>query len=37
VFVDPDVVGGVRARIGDTVIDGSLARRLQDVRTRIGA
>lgn len=36
VFVDPDVVGGVRARIGDTVIDGSLARRLDDVRTRVG-
>lgn len=37
VHVDPAVLGGVRARIGDTVIDGSLARRLQDVRTRIGA
>jgi F-type H+-transporting ATPase subunit delta len=37
VIVDPSVVGGVRARIGDTVIDGSLARRLQDVRARIGA
>jgi F-type H+-transporting ATPase subunit delta len=36
VFVDEDVVGGVRAKIGDTVIDGSLARRLDDVRTRIG-
>lgn len=36
VFVDPDVVGGVRARIGDTVIDGSLAKRLDDVRTRVG-
>ncbi len=35
VFVDPDVVGGVRARVGDTVIDGSLARRLDDVRTRV--
>ncbi len=37
VHVDPTVVGGVRARVGDTVIDGSLARRLQDVRTHIGA
>jgi F-type H+-transporting ATPase subunit delta len=36
VFVDESVVGGVRAKIGDTVIDGSLARRLDDVRTRIG-
>lgn len=35
VFVDPTVVGGVRAHIGDTVIDGSIARRLEDVRTRI--
>lgn len=37
VTVDPDVVGGVRAVVGDTVFDGSLARRLADVRTRIGA
>lgn len=37
VTVDPDVVGGVRAVVGDTVFDGSLARRLSDVRTRIGA
>lgn len=37
VVVDPDVVGGVRAQIGDTVIDGSLARRLDEVKTRIGA
>lgn len=35
VFVDDSVVGGVRAKIGDTVIDGSLARRLDDLRTRI--
>lgn len=35
VFVDPSVVGGVRAKIGDTVIDGSVARRLDDVRTRV--
>jgi F-type H+-transporting ATPase subunit delta len=34
VYVDESVVGGVRARIGDTVIDGSLARRLDDLRTR---
>lgn len=37
VVVDPDVVGGVRAVVGDTVFDGSLARRLSDVRTRIGS
>jgi F-type H+-transporting ATPase subunit delta len=35
VVVDPSVVGGVRARIGDTVIDGSVARRLSQLRTRI--
>lgn len=36
VQVDPDVIGGVRARIGDTVLDGSLARRLRDVEARLG-
>ncbi len=35
VVVDPSVIGGVRARIGDTVIDGSVARRLSQLRTRI--
>lgn len=35
VYVDESVVGGVRARIGDTVIDGSLARRLDEIRTRV--
>lgn len=34
VFVDPSVVGGVRAKIGDTVIDGSLSKRLDDLRAR---
>ena len=34
VFVDEDVVGGVRAKIGDTVIDGSVARRLDELRSR---
>lgn len=37
VIVDESVVGGVVARIGDTVIDGSLLRRLNDLRTRVGA
>lgn len=37
VHVDPTVVGGVRAQVGDTVIDGSLAHRLDDVKTRLGA
>ncbi len=37
VHVDPTVVGGVRAQVGDTVIDGSLAQRLDEVKTRLGA
>lgn len=36
VVVDSAVVGGVRARIGDTVIDGSVLRRLTDLKTRAG-
>ena len=35
-IVDDSVIGGVRARIGDTVIDGSLLRRLTDLRGRVG-
>lgn len=34
--VDPEVVGGVRATIGDTVIDGSLLKRVADLRSRVG-
>ena len=37
VVVDESVVGGVRAVVGDTVFDGSLARRLDQIRTRVGA
>lgn len=37
VVVDESLVGGVRARVGDTVIDGSLLKRLTDLRTRVGA
>ena len=36
VHVDETVVGGVKAKIGDTVIDGSLARRIEQLRTRVG-
>jgi F-type H+-transporting ATPase subunit delta len=36
VFVDPDVVGGVLARVGDVVIDGTLSKRLADVKSRVG-
>ncbi|QBI19118.1 ATP synthase F1 subunit delta [Egibacter rhizosphaerae] len=35
VIVDPEVVGGLVARVGDTVIDGTVAKRLADVRTRV--
>lgn len=36
VYVDESIVGGVRAKIGDTVIDGSLARRIERMRTQVG-
>ena len=32
VVVDPNVVGGIVARVGDTVIDGSVRRRLDSLR-----
>ncbi len=35
VFVDPAVLGGVRAKVGPTLIDGSVARRLEDIRSRL--
>jgi F-type H+-transporting ATPase subunit delta len=35
VVVDPDVVGGIVAKIGDTVIDGSVARRLANLRSAL--
>ncbi len=30
--VDPGVVGGIVAKVGDTVIDGSLSHRMQEIR-----
>lgn len=33
VVVDPGVVGGLVVRMGDTVIDGSVAKRLSDLRS----
>jgi F-type H+-transporting ATPase subunit delta len=36
VYVDESVVGGVRAKVGDTVIDGTLAKRLDALRGRVG-
>jgi F-type H+-transporting ATPase subunit delta len=35
VVVDPSVVGGLLVRIGDTVIDGTVARRLDEVRSAL--
>lgn len=35
VVVDPDVVGGMVVKMGDTVIDGSVARRLAELRGRL--
>ncbi len=33
--IDPDVIGGIRVEIGDDVIDGTLASRLDDARRRL--
>jgi len=33
--LDPQVVGGVSVRIGDEIIDGSLASRLAELRRRL--
>ena len=33
--VDPSILGGVVTRVGSTVYDGSLARQLQKLRTRL--
>lgn len=37
VVVDPSVIGGIVARVGDTVIDGSIQRRLSSLRQAIKA
>ena len=34
VIVDPTVLGGLVARIGDTVIDGSVRHRLEQMKER---
>ena len=36
VDVDPSVLGGVQVRVGDEVLDGTVARRLQDARRGLG-
>jgi F-type H+-transporting ATPase subunit delta len=35
VVVDPNVLGGVVARVGDTVIDGSVRHRLDQLKERL--
>jgi F-type H+-transporting ATPase subunit delta len=35
VTVDPSVIGGVVARVGDTVIDGSVARKVDSLRQAV--
>jgi F-type H+-transporting ATPase subunit delta len=35
VLVDPEVLGGIRVELGDDVIDGSIAGRLDDARRRM--
>ncbi len=37
VVVDPEVVGGLVARVGDIVIDGTVRRRLDSLRSALGA
>jgi F-type H+-transporting ATPase subunit delta len=37
VVVDPSILGGIVARVGDVVIDGSVRGRLQDLREEFGA
>jgi len=37
VVIDPSVVGGVVARVGDEVFDGTLATRLEDAKQRLGS
>lgn len=34
-IIDPTVIGGIVARVGDTVIDGSIARRVESLRQAI--
>ncbi|MDQ3948880.1 MAG: F0F1 ATP synthase subunit delta, partial [Gemmatimonadota bacterium] len=33
--VDPRILGGLVVRVGDTVLDGSVQRRLERLRTRM--
>jgi F-type H+-transporting ATPase subunit delta len=35
VIVDPDVLGGIVARVGDTVIDGTVRRRIDEMKEQL--
>ena len=35
VVIDPDVIGGLRVTVGDQVIDGTIATRLDEARLRL--
>ncbi len=35
VLVDPSVIGGIVAKVGDTVIDGTVRRRLEQLREQV--
>jgi F-type H+-transporting ATPase subunit delta len=37
VVVDPSVVGGIVARVGDEIFDGSVRGRLDDAKQHLGA
>jgi F-type H+-transporting ATPase subunit delta len=34
-FIDPELLGGALVRVGDTIYDGSLRNRLEQMRTRL--
>jgi F-type H+-transporting ATPase subunit delta len=37
VVVDPEVIGGVRIRVGDVVIDASVSKQLSDMRIQLAS
>jgi F-type H+-transporting ATPase subunit delta len=36
VLVDPSVIGGIVATVGDTIIDGTVKRRLEELKSQVG-
>jgi F-type H+-transporting ATPase subunit delta len=36
-IVDPSIIGGVVTKVGDTVIDGSVKRRLEQLKEQVNA